>query len=143
MASSDDVPTRRLLGDGYEPHVDDVGGCLIYSLPVDSGFVGRSFSFPIAERDLGVLLADPYRRAVLEVVAHAVLQRSMGRGKPEVTESDFRRLVDAVLHSIADDLERTIATVSREHNTSVAVFVEAAMRRRAETTSEGTTPCGS
>lgn len=138
-------PLVRRMGDGYEPHVDDVAGRLVYSLPVDSGFVGLSFSFPIIERDLDVLLADPYRRAVLEVVAHVVLQHSMLRGNPEVTELDFRQLLDAVLHSAASDLERTIATVDRTHHTSIAVFVEAALRRRSDAAnpSEGKTPCAS
>jgi hypothetical protein len=36
--------TVRRMGDGYEPHVDDVAGRLVYSLPVDSGFQSTSFS---------------------------------------------------------------------------------------------------
>lgn len=37
----------RLLGDGYEPHVEQSGEQLSYSLPVDSGFVSFSFTFKI------------------------------------------------------------------------------------------------
>ena len=33
------MPTVHKLGDGYEPHVDEVDGQLVYSLPVDSSFV--------------------------------------------------------------------------------------------------------
>lgn len=54
----------RRLGDGYEPHVDEVDGELIYSAPVDSGPVTMSFSFPITRIDLDVLTADPYRQPV-------------------------------------------------------------------------------
>ncbi len=36
-----------LMGDGYEPHVAQLGEQLSYSLPVDSGFVSFSFTFTI------------------------------------------------------------------------------------------------
>ena len=65
----------RLMGDGYEPHVEQWGEQLSYSLPVDSGFVSFSFTFAIRQADLDVLLSDDYRRAVLEVIAHTLLQR--------------------------------------------------------------------
>jgi hypothetical protein len=123
-------PAIRMMGDGYEPHVDDVAGRLVYSLPVDSGIVSLAFSFPVRESDLRLMLSDPYRRAVLEVVAHTVLQRSMIRGNPEVTELDFRRLVDQVLYAPADDLAAFIATIDRKHNMSTGHFVRAALARR-------------
>lgn len=82
-------------------------------------------------RDLGVLLANPYRRAMLESVAHPVLQRSMIRGNPEMTELDFRRIADTVLHSDMNDLERLVAAVEWDHKTNFVFFAEAAMRRGA------------
>lgn len=123
-------PPVRYMGDGYEPHVDDVAGRLIYSLPVDSGFVGTLFAFPIAARDLDVLQRDPYRRAVLEVVAHTVLQRSMIRGSAEVTEGKFASLVDRILHASSRALRNEIARVERTHNICIDVSVSEVMARR-------------
>lgn len=123
-------PPVRLMGEGYEPHVDDVAGRLVYSLPVDSGMVGVDFSFPIRQADLDVLLRDPHRRAVLEVVAHTVLQRSMTRGAAEVTEIEFGRIVERVLHSAAEELSAFIADVNRDHNVRVDHYVREAMARR-------------
>ena len=128
------------MGDGYEPHVDEVAGRLIYSLPVDSGFVGDSFSFEIGDADLRVLLADPHRRAVLEVVAHAELQRSMDRGNPAVTPADFRGLVDRALHGSPDALATFVADIDRDHNMSVAHLIRAAMARRAAAPAAGRLP---
>jgi len=66
----------HLMGEGYEPHVVQEGGKLVYSLPVDSGFITYEFAFEIKREDLDVLLTDNYRRAVLEITAHTVLQHS-------------------------------------------------------------------
>ena len=134
-------PSTRCMGDGHEPHVDEVAGRLVYSLPADSGFVGTSFSFEIGEADLRVLLADPHRRAILEVVAHTVLQRSMIRGNPEVAQADFRRLVDWTLHASPEKLATLVAEIDREHNMSVAHFVRATMTRRASAPADGESPC--
>jgi hypothetical protein len=133
--SGEDAPIRR-LGDGYEPHVDDVADRLTYGLLVDSRFVGMAFSFEVAARDLEVLLADPYRRAVLEVAAHAILQRSMIRGNPIVTQVDFSDLVDRVLHDAPDALADTIAAIGRNHRTNVDHFARAALARRAAPATE-------
>ena len=123
-------PTERRMGDGYEPHVDDEAGRLIYSLPVDSSFVSVSFSYEILQADLDVLLNDPYRRAVLEVVAHTVLQRSMIRGNPEVSPLSFGQLVDRALHSPPERLADLVAEIDRDHNMSVERFVHDRMKRR-------------
>jgi hypothetical protein len=125
-------PPVRRMGDGWEPIVNDVAGRLIYSQPVDAGFVGTSFSFSIHQRDLAVLLADPWRRAVLEAVGHAVLQRSMIRDNPAVTEQDFRRLVDMTLHSDTEELARFIEVFSHDYHTDIVYFADAAMRRRVD-----------
>ncbi len=50
------APSRRLMGDGHEPHVDEEAGRLLYGLPVDSGAVGSAFSFDIRQADVDVLL---------------------------------------------------------------------------------------
>ena len=125
------MPEVRRLGDGYEPHVDENEGKLIYSLPVDSGHASAGFSFEILPQDLETLLADPYRRAALEVIAHTVLQRSMIRGNARVTQQAFGELVSQVLHGAPEALERFIDGVDRDHKTSVRFYVEQALARRA------------
>ncbi|QTF07546.1 hypothetical protein HC231_06125 [Brenneria izadpanahii] len=122
-------PIRR-MGDGYEPHVDQFGERLTYSLPVDSGFVSFSFSFEIRQTDLDVLLCDDYRRAVLEVTAHTLLQRSTLKGNNRFTQSDFDSLVTDALHSGGDFLQAFIARVSRENNIAIDHYVKEVMNRR-------------
>ncbi|MBK4366524.1 hypothetical protein JJQ04_21080, partial [Enterobacter hormaechei] len=46
---------QRLMGDGYEPYVNKLNDRLIYSLPVESGFVSFYFEFDISQTDLDVL----------------------------------------------------------------------------------------
>ena len=84
------LPQRR-LSDGYEAHVNDVGGRLIYSLPVSWRVSTTSFSFSITIEDLDVLKNDVRRRATLETIAHRLFQGSLLRGHPEVTEVEFGR----------------------------------------------------
>ena len=132
-------PSVRLQGDGWEPHVEDVAGRLIYGFPVASGHATASFAFPIARRDVEVLLADPYRRAALEVVTHTVFQRSMIRGNPEVTEAAFHAIVDTVLHASADELAGYVAAFDREHNIGADSYIRDAMARHAAAPKDG--PC--
>jgi hypothetical protein len=120
----------RRLGDGYEPHVDEDAGILTYSLPVDSGFVSAVFSFQIQPGDLDVLLGDPYRRAVLEVVAHTVLQKSMSAGGRKITQATFGDLVGSLLHSTPADLERYLDRVDTSHHLVTRVYVKEIMARR-------------
>jgi hypothetical protein len=120
----------RRMGDGYEPHVDDVSGRLVYSLPVDSSIVTSGFSFDITPDDLTVLLDDSYRRAMLAVIAHTVLQRSMIRGNPPVGQGEFDRLVSSVLRSSDDDLEAFADRIDREHNIRVRIYVDQELTRR-------------
>lgn len=124
------MPTVRRLGDGYEPHVDEIEGKLTYSLPVDSSFVSVGFSFEILQRDLDVLLADPYRRAALEVIAHTILQRSMIRGNEPVTQEAFGELVSQVLHGEPEELERFIDAIDRNHKIVIRTYVEQVLARR-------------
>lgn len=120
----------RRLGEGYEPHVDEADGRLLYGLPVDSGFFSAAFEFPITGSDLERLLQDPYRRALLEVIAHTMLQRSMIRGNPPVTEAEFAGIAAQILHSTSDDLAGYVASVAQDHNINIDHFVSEAMRRR-------------
>lgn len=120
----------RLMGKGYEPCVEQSGDRLSYSLPVDSGMISFSFTFEIHQADADVLLADDYRRAVLEVAAHTLLQRSTLRGNARFTQDDFDRLVSQTLHSMQDDLQAFIARVSREHNIVLEYYIKAALDRR-------------
>lgn len=117
----------RLMGDGYEPHVDRLGDRLTYSLPVDSGIVSFSFTFDIFQADLDVLLANDYRRAVLYVIAHTLLQRSTSKGNDRFTQSDFDTLVANTLHSPSDILQTLIAQVSRENNIVIEHYVKQVM----------------
>ena len=121
----------RRMGDGYEPHVDEIDGQLFYSLPVDSSIVSTSFAFTISVDDLAMMLADPYRREMLAVIAHTVLQRSMIRGNPAIGQGDFDMIVGNVLHSSADELEVFADRIDHEHNIRVRIYVEQALRRRA------------
>jgi hypothetical protein len=123
-------PRNRRLGDGYEPHVDEDGGALIYSLPVDSGIVSVGFSFEITQSDLDVLQTDSYRRAVLEVVAHTILQRSMLRGHDEIKQVEFDQILNNVLHSSSEELEEYISRVSRDHNIAIRYYVNDVLARR-------------
>ena len=123
----------RHLGAGYEPHVDEVAGRLLYSLPVDSGFVSAAFSFGIRPADLAVLLSDPYRRAVLESVAHTTLQSSMLAGSKPVTAPDFAAIVASVLHAPPEALQSFIADVDRQHNVSTDCYATQAMTRKLRT----------
>lgn len=123
----------RLLGDGYEPHVELTDGQLSYSLPVDSGVVSFSFSFAISQRDLDVLLDDDYRRAVLEVIAHTLLQHSALPGNPRFSQSDFDSLVSDTLHATSDALEGFITRVRREHHIVIEKYVQDILHRRLHT----------
>lgn len=118
------------MGDGYEPHVDETDGGLVYSLPVDSGFMNTSFSFDLRPPDLTVLLANPYRREMLAVIAHTVLQKSMGPDPVKVSQGDFDTMVRRVLHSGNVELERFADAIDREHNIRVRIFVAQALARR-------------
>ncbi|MGO6998956.1 hypothetical protein [Rhizobium leguminosarum] len=114
---------RRCLGDGYEPHVDDTDGRLIYSLPVDSGHVSLSFEYEIEAGDLAVLLDDVYRRAVLHWVLHTKLQRTI-IDTAKISQTDFRALLSEILHSPIDNVERLIQAVNREHNIHLQYYID-------------------
>jgi hypothetical protein len=127
------MSTFRLLGDGYEPHVDEDGGTLVYSLPVDSGFAHSDFLFTIGTEDLNVLLTDSYRRAVLEVVAHTVLQRSMIPSAAGFSQSDFDKVIERTLHSSSADLEAYLDQVDSDCHIVTRYYVQKAMAKRAPT----------
>lgn len=118
------------MGDGWEPHVDERDGVLYYSAPVDSSYVSRSFTFTITESDLAVLLSDGYRRAALEVIGHAVLQRSTLQAYEAVTKEQFAELVGALLHTESSELEATIARYSAEYNLGARAYIADFVQRR-------------
>ncbi|HBI6864636.1 TPA: hypothetical protein K8E22_004338 [Enterobacter cloacae] len=117
------MQTTRVMGEGYEPYVEQLGDKLIYSLPVESGFVSFYFEFDIRQTDLDVLLSDHYRRAVLEVTAHALLQRSTLKGHKRFTQNDFDNLIAITLHESQEHLNAFISQVNREHNMSIEHYV--------------------
>ena len=128
----------HLLGDGWEPHVDEVDGELQYSIPVASGFVEMSFTFTISSAQLAVLLDDPYRRAVLHHALHTLLQRTMIRGgDPAMTQERFQSIVDRVLASPPDEVERFVDEVDAAHNIRLRVYVSRDLERLA---GEGSQP---
>ncbi|MGG4609860.1 hypothetical protein [Providencia sp. Me31A] len=119
----------RLMGNGYEPHVERFGTHLTYSLPVDSGFASFSFTFEICQNDLDILLSDDYRRAVLEVIAHTLLQCSTMKGNDCFTQGDFDCLITDILHSTSDFLQAFIEQVNRENNIVIDHYVKEVMSR--------------
>ncbi|WP_394547279.1 hypothetical protein [Pantoea ananatis] len=120
----------HFMGEGYEPYVDQEEGKLIYSLPVDSGFITYEFAFEIKREDLDVLLTDDYRRAVLEITAHTVLQRSTLKGYDRLTQRDFDNLVADTLHSTPELLQRFISQISHDHHIGIEGYAQDIMARR-------------
>ncbi|KPA04490.1 hypothetical protein [Pantoea agglomerans] len=120
----------HLMGDGYEPHVTQEEGKLTYLLPVDSGFISYEFAFEISRHDLDILLSDDYRRAVLEITAHTLLQRSTLKGYDRFTQKDFDKLVTNTLHSTPDFLQTFISQISHEHHIVIEHYVKEIMDRR-------------
>ena len=120
----------RLMGDGYEPHVTQEKGKLTYSLPVDSGFISYEFAFEISRHDLDILISDDYRRAVLEITAHTLLQRSTLTGYDRFTQKDFEKLVTSTLHSTHDFLQTFISQINHEHHIAIEHYVKEIIDRR-------------
>ncbi|HDR2707551.1 TPA: hypothetical protein QCJ50_001827 [Enterobacter mori] len=121
---------QRLMGDGYEPYVNKFNNRLIYSLPVESGFVSFHFEFDILQTDLDVLLSNHYRRAVLEVTAHTLLQSSTLKGHKRFTQNDFDNLIATTLHASQEHLSAFISQINREHNISIEHYVNDIMNGR-------------
>jgi len=99
-------------------------------LPVDSGFISYEFAFEISRHDLDILLSDDYRRAVLEITAHTLLQRSTLTGYDHFTQKDFDKLVTNTLHSTPDILQTFISQISHEHHIVIEHYVKEIMDRR-------------
>lgn len=120
------------LGKGWEPHVDEVDGKLIYSIPVDSGFVSNSFEFNIESNDLEVLKTNLYRYAVLYFAVHTLLQNTFGQGiapKP-FTQSEFTGTLQIILHSTESELESFIQEFNKKHNIILGHYVDDYVNRR-------------
>ncbi|KQM88803.1 hypothetical protein ASE67_03560 [Sphingomonas sp. Leaf23] len=134
-------PPARLLGDGWEPHVEAVAGRHIYAFPVASGHATFGIDFPIRQPDVDVLLSDPYRRAVLEVVTHTVFQQSSVAGNPAATQTGFEATVGKVLHGPEDALAAYLLAFDREHHIRTDVFIRQAMARHATAAKKGDVAC--
>ena len=124
------MQATRVMGEGYEPYVEQLGDKLIYSLPVESGFVSFHFEFDILQTDLDVLLSDHYRRAVLEVTAQTLLQRATLKGHKRFTQNDFDNLIATTLHASQEHLSAFISNINREHNISIEHYVNDIVNRR-------------
>lgn len=124
------MQTTRVMGAGYEPYVEQLGDKLIYSLPVESGFVSFHFEFYIRQTDLDVLLSDHYRRAILEVTAHTLLQRSTLKGYKRFSQNDFDNLIATTLFASQEHLSAFITQINREHNISIEHYVNDIVNRR-------------
>ncbi|HGP4139499.1 TPA: hypothetical protein ACLLGK_003125 [Enterobacter roggenkampii] len=124
------MQATRVMGEGYEPYVEQLDDKLIYSLPVESGFVSFHFEFDILQTDLDVLLSDHYRRAVLEVTAHTLLQRATLKGHKRFTQNDFDNLIATTLHASQEHLSAFISNINREHNISIEHYVNDIVNRR-------------
>lgn len=120
---------RQWLGDGWEPQVVEENGEYFYSVPVESGFVSRDFTFTVSQADLQVLLADGYRRAALEVVGHAVLQQTMVRGHAPLSQEQFAALCMALLHAAPHEVEATIDGADVDHNMATRRYIRDLMQR--------------
>ena len=124
------MQATRVMGEGYEPYVEQLGDKLIYSLPVESGFVSFHFEFDILQVDLDVLLSDHYRRAVMEVTAHTLLQHSTLKGHKRFTQNDFDNLIATTLHASQEHLSAFISNINREHNISIEHYVNDIVNKR-------------
>jgi hypothetical protein len=117
------------LGVGWEPHVDEINGRLIYSIPVETSFVASSFEFEITSADLGVLKSNQYRYAVLFFSLHSLLQNTFGpsfAGKQvpdQFSQNEFDLTVKKVLHSTDDELEAFIVRFDADNNISLKDYV--------------------
>ena len=120
------------LGTGYEAHVDDVNGKLIYSLPVESSTVTLNFEFEIKPSDLQILKADIYRYAALYQILHARLQSTFGLSlvgvaKPRTfTQQEFEVVVNSVLHSTQYELDAFID----DQGASVKGFIDKYLKNK-------------
>lgn len=130
MSTGKPLPPGRLLGTGWEPHVDEIDGRLVYSIPVVSGFMQFDSQFEIGASDLTVLAEQPYRRTVLFMLLHKLLQDSKLPGYPTVSQPDFRGLADKILIGSDDAVADLIETMSTEHNMRLQFYIDEEMQRQ-------------
>ncbi|MFN4097211.1 MAG: hypothetical protein ACK4GG_10620 [Sphingomonas sp.] len=130
MSKEKPLPPGRLLGTGWEPHVDEIDGRLVYSIPVASGHMDYDFEFEIGASDLTVLVEQPYRRTVLFMLLHKLLQDSTLPGYPTVSLADFRCLADKILFGSDDAVADLIETMSTEHNMGLQLYIDEEMQRQ-------------
>ena len=121
------------FGSLSEGLVEKRDGKLVYSLTVESGFASCGFSFEIEARDRDILIADPYRRAVLYNVLHTLLQNTFGStGQPpsKFTQQQFRKVTSVVLFSPDSDLKQYVQKFSADHNIALEIYVAKQLARK-------------
>lgn len=107
---------RKLFGRGWELSVFQDEDGLVLSLPVDSGFMTRSFEFYIKESDLEALQGSRLRHKVLEFILHERLQTRMAEEVLRSVEEEVSPVIQAVLHGNADHLNEAVsASPNSEH----------------------------
>lgn len=72
---------------------------------------------------MDVLLSVHYRRAVLEVTAHTLLQRSTLNGHDRITQHNFDELVFNTLHTTQEQLQEFISKFNREYRILIEHYV--------------------
>ncbi len=130
----------RLQGDGWEPHVEIIAGRPIYAFPVASGHATLDFDFPITTADVDVLLADPYRRAVLVGDAHrlsAIVEPRQLGDNPD----RFQRYCRYRTAWANDALAAYLAAFDDEHNIHADFYIRQAIERHAALATEGRPEC--
>lgn len=77
------MSTIHHLGNGYGPHVDEIDGKIMFSLPVESSFVSLSFQFEISREDLAILKNNPEKMDALFDALHSEIQNTFGPSVPK------------------------------------------------------------
>lgn len=94
------LKSKRLLGEGFQPHVDEVGGKLIYSIPISRGVVDFDHQFEISQNDFEVLKVDSEKYQLLFDVLHDIFQNEyLGKEDEGTRIKEFERIKDIILHS--------------------------------------------
>ena len=99
---------EKLLGEGWELSVFRDGERFLISIPVDSGFVSKSYDFEISQHDFSILKDCRYRRLALDYLLHEMLQPRLTQGEVGATDKECRAMIAIVLHGSATAIERAI-----------------------------------
>ncbi len=91
------------LGEGWQPHVDEIDGKLIYSIPVESSFVSISYEFEITKEDLFLLKESSEKYKLLFDSLHSEIQDTFGPSLPseqvrKYTQTEFEIVKRKILY---------------------------------------------